>query len=97
MIGAKNVTLIIGDTIYHGENSRITSVSITAPQPETYSVLGSRKVFTTPGFGCHELSIDMLIPELNIESFSTTKISNKLVSNCSVEELLFAVRHKLNN
>ena len=97
---SQNITLAMGDNVISGE-FRVVSYQL--------SLISSERIDVTDkdGNGCHReyISTPLRGVRLNLEAFSedvfisdmltVPKIRNKKVDDCTIQELLYAVRQKV--
>lgn len=98
--GQKNISITIGDMQLSGKDCIVTNVNYDIPR-ETYECverLGNGLISIRKNDSMSTITIEFKLLRENMffELFKgNKKISNKKVKDCSINELLFAVRSKL--
>ncbi len=99
--GQKNISVTLGDMQFSAKDCIVTSVNI-EQEHENREMVSDRFGKQYVELKCPEpTTITIECKVLNSNTFfelfeGTPKISKKLVKDCSINELLFAVRMKLN-
>ena len=100
----KEIIVTIGDERITGKDAVIRDLTVRQSyNPEFLGFAGSRKFIPVPTMMTCEIELSLVCSEITrfqdlfFGKEESKKIRNKRVEDCTIRELLFAVRQKINN
>jgi len=95
------VVIMLDGTQVTGKNAIVESVSMNIDNgfEDDYCPLGNNRIVSIEREKTMRVTIDLICTDFNMECWldgvQSNKISKKIVDDCTISELLFAVRKKI--